>query len=265
MTRFLQFYRYCFILMAGAVMLAEPDGWLIASAEKPVAPVAGAQPLFAEPANDQATSCQGIPHTAYGVLVFPTGITPASVNLKLKAYIISRPEEIQTEGTVGAGMDSIYWWLGVGNFPTQWKIGDTLYVEIEAEDAGFEGEDSLVMTSAGSDCGGDMILTWETGVQNHPSAALPAAFDLMQNHPNPFNSITVIQYNLPQANRITLAVFDMLGRRLTTLVDGVQPAGCHTVRWDGRDDFDRPVSSGVYWCLLTWPESTQAIKMVMLR
>jgi N-acetylmuramoyl-L-alanine amidase len=74
----------------------------------------------------------------------------------------------------------------------------------------------------------------------------PAAFTLDQNYPNPFNPATTIGYELPSATFVTLDVFDVLGRRVATLVSGVQQAGAHRVRWDARG-----IASGEYFCRLT--------------
>jgi hypothetical protein len=71
--------------------------------------------------------------------------------------------------------------------------------------------------------------------------ALPTAYDLSQNYPNPFNPTTTIRYALPEASRVTLEVFDMVGRRVATLADGPQTAGYHTATFDGR-----ALASGAY-------------------
>lgn len=71
---------------------------------------------------------------------------------------------------------------------------------------------------------------------------LPKVFALNQNYPNPFNPATTFRYQLPEAATVTLAVYNTLDRRVATLVDGGQPAGFHTVYWDGSG-----FSSGLYF------------------
>jgi hypothetical protein len=71
---------------------------------------------------------------------------------------------------------------------------------------------------------------------------IPEAFVLYANYPNPFNPSTFIKYDLPEAARVRLDVYDVLGRRVKTLVDEPQVAGVHSVRFDGSG-----LSSGIYF------------------
>ncbi|MBM4117877.1 hypothetical protein FJ251_09055 [bacterium] len=73
-----------------------------------------------------------------------------------------------------------------------------------------------------------------------------AAFGLAGNFPNPFNPKTTIAFDLPAAGRARLAIYDVAGRELRSLVDGLQPAGRQQVDWDGRDAAGREVAAGVY-------------------
>ena len=79
------------------------------------------------------------------------------------------------------------------------------------------------------------------GVSNEAPAATPSAYRLRSNYPNPFASATTIGYELPQATEVKLEVYDVLGRKVATLVDASMPAGAHEVRFDaGR------LSAGIY-------------------
>jgi hypothetical protein len=75
---------------------------------------------------------------------------------------------------------------------------------------------------------------------------VPLRFDLRQNYPNPFNPSTTIIYDVAVATHVLVDVFNILGQRMTVLVDTKQPAGTHEVVWDARDETGRTVSSGVY-------------------
>ena len=82
-------------------------------------------------------------------------------------------------------------------------------------------------------------------------AALPDGFGLGQNYPNPFNPGTVIPYQLATAGYVRLEVFNVLGQRVVTLVDGEQAAGTYTTQWDARDGSGQGVAAGVYIYRLT--------------
>ena len=78
------------------------------------------------------------------------------------------------------------------------------------------------------------------------AGAVPNGFELGANYPNPFNPSTMIPYQLPAAMDVRLEVFNLLGQRVATLVDGEQPAGFHTASWDATDAAGQAVGAGVY-------------------
>lgn len=88
---------------------------------------------------------------------------------------------------------------------------------------------------------------------------------LAQNVPNPFNPITTIRFTLPARAHATLAVFDIAGRHVRTLVDDVRGSGAHDVTWDGRDARGVAVASGLYFYRLTTPDIRVSKKMLLLK
>lgn len=90
--------------------------------------------------------------------------------------------------------------------------------------------------------------------------ALPARFALYQNYPNPFNPSTRIVFGVPSQGFVSLRVFDVLGREVATLVDGVLEPGEHSVEWRAQG-----MSSGVYIYRLTTTNRTLARTMLLLR
>ncbi|HDP67393.1 MAG TPA: T9SS type A sorting domain-containing protein [Candidatus Marinimicrobia bacterium] len=71
-------------------------------------------------------------------------------------------------------------------------------------------------------------------------------FHLYQNYPNPFNTNTCLAYTLPSAGDVTITIYNLLGKKIRTLVSGYQPSGYHSAIWDGKDDNGQAVASGIY-------------------
>jgi hypothetical protein len=98
-----------------------------------------------------------------------------------------------------------------------------------------------------------------SGVANEQSE-LPEGYALEQNYPNPFNPTTAISYTLGESSHVTLTIFDVTGRQVAQLVDGVQPSGSYHVNWNALD-----VTSGVYLYRLQTPVGQRTRSMVLLK
>ena len=94
--------------------------------------------------------------------------------------------------------------------------------------------------------------------------ALPARFALGPNYPNPFNPSTIIPYQLAASAEVRLEVFNLLGQRITTLVDGERPAGFHTATWHATDGAGRAAGAGVYIYRMTVGVENQTGRMVLI-
>ena len=92
----------------------------------------------------------------------------------------------------------------------------------------------------------DAVGYFVLSVATPTSRIVPQHFALGQNYPNPFNPSTIIPYKLAEAAHVRLEIFNLLGQRLATLVDGMRPAGSHTAMWDATDAGGRAVGAGVY-------------------
>ncbi len=97
------------------------------------------------------------------------------------------------------------------------------------------------------------------------SSGLPTVFALGQNYPNPFNPTTDINFALPVPANVEVSVFNLLGQKVTTLVNGDMPAGNHTITWDGTTESGSAVSSGIYFYRITAGSFTETKKMMMLK
>jgi glucose/arabinose dehydrogenase len=90
-------------------------------------------------------------------------------------------------------------------------------------------------------------------------------FSLGQNYPNPFNSSTAIRFTLPSPGIVELAIYNLAGQKVATLVEGVRQAGVYTVYWDGRDVQQHELASGLYVYRLRVKEKTEIRKLLLLR
>ena len=79
-----------------------------------------------------------------------------------------------------------------------------------------------------------------------PGTAAPARFALEHNYPNPFNPSTVIGYSLPVGARVTIRIYDLLGREVAAILDAFMPAGAHTVTWNPSE-----CASGAYFARMS--------------
>ena len=127
----------------------------------------------------------------------------------------------------------------------------------------------------GSPSGNDATITgaeWWQGTPFHPDGiedgitppTIPS-FALYSGYPNPFTERAMIRYDLPVACPSQLAIFDIAGRAIRTLVDGFQPKGAHCACWDGRDQNGREAPSGIYFCRMRSGDFSAARKLLLVR
>jgi len=93
----------------------------------------------------------------------------------------------------------------------------------------------------------------------------PGQYMLYSNYPNPFNPDTYITYEIPKSERIKLTVYDVTGREVCILVEGIQSIGKHEDHWDGRDAAGRAVPSGIYISRLMTESFMMQKKMMLLK
>lgn len=97
------------------------------------------------------------------------------------------------------------------------------------------------------------------------STTIPSSFALEQNYPNPFNPTTTIQFTLAKGANVKLAIYNLTGQKVATLVNKEHQPGTYSVRWDGKDESGSIVASGVYTYRLEAPERTETRKLVLIR
>jgi hypothetical protein len=92
------------------------------------------------------------------------------------------------------------------------------------------------------------------------TASIPVTFLVSPNYPNPFNASTLIEYGLPESGPVKVEIFDILGRKIQTLVNETQAAGYHQVIWDGKD-----MPSGTYFYRIQAGDKSQTKKCLLLK
>lgn len=113
--------------------------------------------------------------------------------------------------------------------------------------------------------GGSSTIKDVSGITVLRSNNLPSEFAVTQNYPNPFNPITTIAFDVPVPSEVNIAVFNVLGQRVTTLVNGRKEAGEYTIDWNGTSDGGNRVASGIYFYRITAGDFVKTKKMMMLK
>jgi len=94
---------------------------------------------------------------------------------------------------------------------------------------------------------------------------IPSRFALHQNYPNPFNSSTIIKYDLKNDAQVAIKIYDILGRKVRTLINDFQNAGYRSVIWDGKDDKGILVATGLYFYKINAGNFIEVKKLVILK
>ena len=105
---------------------------------------------------------------------------------------------------------------------------------------------------------GSLAIAGDIGLQ-------PKEFILHQAYPNPFNPTTTLKYEIGSAGPVSINLFDVSGRKIRSLYNGIQIPGQHEVRWDAKDDRGRSMSSGVYLFNVNVGGKTQTAKTLLLK
>lgn len=127
----------------------------------------------------------------------------------------------------------------------------------------------------------DLEIVISSNDPNHPSVVIPVVVsstsagddpgsiplvtELEGNYPNPFNPETTISFSTRQAGPVRLGIYNLKGQLVRDLVDGYLPAGRHRLVWNGRDQNDRSVSSGIYLYRMSAPGYAKTLKMMLMK
>ena len=111
----------------------------------------------------------------------------------------------------------------------------------------------------------DIAPIFEDFVGNKEPDFTPYKFTLSQNYPNPFNPITTFSYELPNVAQVRIIIYDVLGRKIKSLINTEQSAGFHSLRWDATNDIGESVAAGMYLYTIQAGEFRDTKKMILLK
>jgi len=91
------------------------------------------------------------------------------------------------------------------------------------------------------------------------------SFQLFQNYPNPFNPSTTIEYQIPKSGLVDISIFNIQGRLIKRLDNSIHQSGIQKIVWNGQDDFDKQVASGVYFCNVKFSGKAITNKLLLIK
>ena len=181
-------------------------------------------------------------------------------HLKVLAYSTSRARtagdglegdlvHISYELVEGADLPSeVTFFLGLANLP-----GTSMDPELLNVVCGYPDEDSPVVVETNA-------------LSLDENLTIPTQFALHQNYPNPFNPSTQILFDVPEgAELVRLNIYNILGKKVSTLLNNVMSPGKHKIEWNAKDDEGNPVASGIYFYELSSSSFSARKKMLLIR
>jgi hypothetical protein len=153
-------------------------------------------------------------------------------------------------------MDDSFWLIQCSSFQHSWVPGEILIVQFSETEGQVIREVRIELTDEPADQADDIIFGGEN---------IPKVFDLSQNFPNPFNSQTRIRYQLPEKQKVSLIIYNLMGRQVCQLIDREIEAGYHDVLWEGQDDQGNSVGSGAYFLQIKAGNYHAIRKMLYIR
>jgi hypothetical protein len=161
---------------------------------------------------------------------------------------ITRMRSQTVPGSAAPGIYTYRGYVGMYNAEARWDSSSFTYTKLASGN-------------------GPLITDWENSGESFDqteltglTTAIPSQYVTIAANPNPFNPIATLRFSLPQAGKVNLAVFDVQGRLVTTLVEGWRAAGSYEVTFDGSN-----LTSGVYLYTLTAGQNQASGKMVLLK
>ena len=219
-------------------------------------PIPGTSKTSMQSIISQKNEVSQAPHVVCGT--YQDAINDSRVDeLHFKAWIESYPEEILTENDPGCMLKDGYWIVQCASFPSRWRIGDALIIAFSWGEEQFIIQKKVQLTSLPVDEVEEISLDFESN--------LPTRYSIHQNYPNPFNPTTTIPYDVVKEGEVKIGIFDMLGRRVRVLVNEKMSSGSYEVKWNGKDDQNRFVSSDMYIVRMECNTAQESRKILLMK
>lgn len=185
------------------------------------------------------------------------------------------PDVALDTGVIGLEyVDTIYTSNGFGN-ATISHIGGSLPFGWVINDSGIisgtcieEGKYDFIVTATEIDTVNPLLVDAlvDTASLSLTIIPVPEKYHLYQNYPNPFNNGTIISFDLPKSGNVTIEIYNILGQKVTTLIDGYYMADHkYIINWQGKNNFGSDVASGIYLYRLQSGDYTSTRKMLLLK
>ena len=125
---------------------------------------------------------------------------------------------------------------------------------------------SSARVGAGPETGDDWAAAWNIDEKSiSVEGVIPESFVLEQNYPNPFNPSTTIKYQLPKAEKVRIAIYDLTGRQVRELLNGHKEAGSYFIQWNGLNQVGQTVATGLYIYQIQAGQFNQLRKMLFVK
>ena len=180
--------------------------------------------------------------------------------------------------TVNATDDALYEIVINGNLSASYNLnqneGSGSWVVIDSLNIPQNAEVELKVSDTGNSTVGVVLradavrfkwISEMTGIEDFEDSGLITEFQLKPNYPNPFNPATKIEFQLPFYSKVKIEIFNVLGKKVKTLVDGSFEAGTHDLEWDATDNNGTKVASGCYYYRIEAGDFVETRKMIYLR
>ncbi|MAV69894.1 MAG: hypothetical protein CMG04_03720 [Candidatus Marinimicrobia bacterium] len=164
---------------------------------------------------------------------------------------------VSLESSVGSA--NIAW--NLHDIPDYYEVGFSIDGGTFYGDMRSASENDNISLSSGN----SLIVRVGTTVLGLAGEQIPSVYALSQNYPNPFNPLTKIQYQLPEDNLVKLSIYDIMGRKIKTLVNSTEKAGYKTLIWDATNDQGSSVSAGMYIYTIEAGDFRKTKKMILLK